>query len=314
MNSHNVVAWATVGVAAAVLTALAAPVSAQQSRGVVVAERAIIWRSDVSVPITVVASGTELEVTGRSERWYEVVVPANLGGRGERGLIAIAQLKLVEGTGQPPTRTLRGAPPPQTPRPPAPAPARRDPRPAVTPRAFGQLGLMTFSARQSFEAILGKTYGATFGGGGQLRFRSGAYLQGSIERFREVGQRVFVLEDTTYPLGVPDTITIVPITASAGYVFQVRSRVVPYAGGGIGSYFLKEETPFDEPGEDVDERHFSYQVHGGVELRIHPWLVPAVEVQYTTVPDALATNGVSAAFNERDLGGWQLQLKILVGK
>jgi opacity protein-like surface antigen len=140
------------------------------------------------------------------------------------------------------------------------------------------------------------------------------YVQGSIERFREIGQRVFVFENTTYPLGVPDTITIVPITGSAGYLFPVRNRIAPYAGGGIGSYFLKEESPFDEPGERVDEHHFSYQVHGGAELRIHRWLVPAVEVQYTTVPDALATNGVSAAFNERNLGGWQLQLKLLVGR
>jgi hypothetical protein len=144
MSTHNVVVWATVVAAAAVL---APPVSAQESRGVVVAERAIIWRSDASVPITVVDSGTELQVTARSERWYEVIVPASLGGRGERGLIAISQLKLLAGSGSPPTQPLRDSPPAQRPRPPAPGPARRPPGPAVVARAFGQLGLMTFSAR-----------------------------------------------------------------------------------------------------------------------------------------------------------------------
>lgn len=297
-----------------VLVTLASPGFAQ-SKGIVIADRAVIWRSDASIAVAVVNVGTVLELTGRSERWYEVIIPESLGGRGDRGLIAVSQVKLLEGSNRPPARALRGSPPPaQNPRP---APPARQPAvsaPTVALRGFGQVGLIGFTARQSFEAVLGEAYGPTLGGGVQLRFRPGLYVQGSIERFRKTGQRVFVFEDTTFPLGIPNTITIQPITVTTGYRFPVRGSILPYIGGGIGTYLLKEASPYDEPDERVDERHASYQAHGGVEFRAHRWLAPAVEAQYTTVPDALGTNGASAAFEEHDLGGWQVQVKVLIGR
>jgi opacity protein-like surface antigen len=275
----------------------------------------VIWRSDASIAVAVVNVGTVLELTGRSERWYEVIIPESLGGRGDRGMIAVSQVKLLEGSNPPPARALRGSPPPaQIPRP---APPARQPAvsaPTVALRGFGQVGLMAFTARQSFAAVLGEAYGPTFGAGVQLRFRPGLYVQGSIERFRKTGQRVFVFEDTTFPLGIPNTMTIQPITVTTGYRFPVRGSILPYIGAGIGTYLLKEVSPYDEPGERVDERRAGYQAHGGVEFRAHRWLAPAVEAQYTTVPDALGTNGASAAFEEHDLGGWQVQVKVLIGR
>jgi len=82
----------------------------------------VIWRSDASIAVAVVNVGTVLELTGRSERWYEVIIPKSLGGRGDRGLIAVSQVKLLEGSNPPPARALRGSPPPaQIPRPAPPA-------------------------------------------------------------------------------------------------------------------------------------------------------------------------------------------------
>jgi hypothetical protein len=284
-----------------------------QSKGVVVVDRAIIWRSDSSIALAVVNVGTVLELTGQSDRWYEVVVPEQLGGRGARGLIAKGQVKLVEGSDPPPTRALRGTPPtpPVQPRPSLPQSAGSP----VSLRGFGQVGVMAFTARESFEAIFGQAYGPTFGGGVQLQFRSGPYVQGSVERFRKTGQRVFVFEGTTFPLGIPQTVTIQPISVTAGYRFPLRRVVLPYIGGGIGTHLLKEASPYDEPTERVDERHTSYHAHGGVEFRTPlRWVAPAVEARFTTVPDALGREGASAAFEEDDLGGWQLQMKVLVGR
>ena len=92
-----------------------------QSNGIVVEDRAAIWRTDSSIVITLVNAGTVLQLTGRSERWYEVIVPEWLGGRGNRGLIAISQVKLHEGSTEPPTRSLRGGNPATTQIPPQPA-------------------------------------------------------------------------------------------------------------------------------------------------------------------------------------------------
>lgn len=286
-----------------------------QSTGVVIVDRAAIWRSDSSIVVAVVDVGTVLELTGRSERWYEVVIPENLGGRGDRGVIAVSQVKLLEASSPPPVRALRGSPPPvQVPRPSPPARAPAVSAPTVALRGFGQVGLMTFTARQSFETILGEAHGPIFGAGAQLRFRPGLYVQGTIERFRRTGQRVFVFEGTAFPLGIPSTITIQPVTATTGYRFPVRGSILPYIGAGIGTYRLKQVSRFDEPDERVDERHAGYQAHGGVEFRAHRWLAPAVEAQYTKVPDALGTDGVSAVFEEHDLGGWQIQVKVLIGR
>ena len=67
--------------------------------------------------------------------------------------------------------------------------------------------------------------------------------------------------------------------------------------------------------EHVDERHASYHAHGGIEIRTgYSWIAPAVEAKFTTVPDALGSEGTAAAFEETNLGGWQLQFKVLVGR
>jgi hypothetical protein len=295
---------------------LAAPVAAfAQSKGTVVVDGAIIWRSDASVPASVVSAGTVLELTARSERWYEVIIPENLGGRGDRGLIAVGQVKLIEGSEPPPTRALRGSPPaaPQL-QPRFPPRAAAIAEPEVALRAFGQAGLRTFTAHHSFEAILGEPRGPIFGGGLQLRFRPGLFIQAGLERFRKTGQRVFVLDGSVFPLGIPDTITIDAIGLSAGYRLPLKGGVLPYTGGGISMYRLREVSRFDDPAERVRVRKVGYHALGGAEFRTTRWLAIAGELTYSIMPHALGTTGVSAEFGEHDLGGWQLQVKVLVGR
>lgn len=296
------------------ILAVAASEARAQSAGTVVVDGAIIWRSDVSVPAAAVSRGTALELTARSERWYEVIIPEHLGGRGERGLIAIGQVKLVEGSTPPPVQELRGSPPVAQRTQPPPQADTVAVEPNVRLRAFGQLGLRGFTSQRSFEAIFGEPRGLVFGGGLQARFRPGFYVQGSIERFRKTGQRVFIFDGAIFPLGIPDTITIDAIAVSAGYRLPVRRWLAPYGAGGVGTYRLREISRFDEPAERVDERHIGYQAHGGVEFRTTSWLAVAGEAVYLIVPDALGATGAAAEFNEDDLGGWQLQVKILVGR
>ena len=295
------------------LLALASPGFAQ-SQGIVTADRAVIWRTDSSVVATVVDAGVVLELTGRSDRWYEVIIPANLGGRGERGLISITQVRLVDGSELPVERVLRGsdppAPTPQSDPVPRPAPP---PGPAVALRGFGQAGIIGFAASETFAAITGQSYGPAFGVGAQVRFRAGLYLQVSIERFRQTGERVFVFEDEVFPLGIPNTITIQPVIAAVGYRPSSAASIRPYLGAGVGSYHLQEVSPFDDPSEEVDQWHPGFHAHGGVEFLAGRWFAPAVEARFTTVPDALGSSGAAAEFGESNLGGWEVFAKILLG-
>jgi hypothetical protein len=80
------------------------------SQGRVVSDGATIWRADVSIVAATARAGTTLDITAQSERWYEVIVPEALGGRGERGLIARSQVQLLPGSPEPPNRPLRGSP------------------------------------------------------------------------------------------------------------------------------------------------------------------------------------------------------------
>jgi hypothetical protein len=171
-----------------------------------------------------------------------------------------------------------------------------------------------FAAHRSFGAVNGEPYGATFGAGAQVRFRGGLYLQTSVERFKETGQRVFVFEGETFPLGIPNTVTVQPVLVAVGYRPPSSRSIRPYVGAGIGSYLFREVSPFDDPSERVEQRHVGYHAHGGLEFWAHRWFAPAVEARYTTVPDALGKTGVTAEFAERDLGGWQLHAKILIGR
>ena len=81
--------------------------------GSVVVDNAVIWRADVTVPAATAPLGTQLEVTAQSSRWYEVIIPASLGGHGERGIIARSQVRIAGDITRIPARTLRGDPPTQ---------------------------------------------------------------------------------------------------------------------------------------------------------------------------------------------------------
>ena len=75
-----------------------------------------------------------------------------------------------------------------------------------------------------------------------------------------------------------------------------------------------ETSDFADESENVDERFSGYHLFGGAEYRIARWVGVAGEAAWTTVPDAIGESGVSAVYNENDLGGATFRVKIIVGK
>ena len=148
-----------------------------------------------------------------------------------------------------------------------------------------------------------------YGGGVNVAFGK-VFVQGSVERYAETGQRVFVFEDQVFELGISNTVTVTPIHISVGYRLVANPSLIGYLGGGIGWYTYKEESAFVDPQYNVDEQEIGYHVMGGVETPILPSFWLGVEFQWAYVPNVLGEQGVSALFEEDDLGGFTVRLKI----
>ncbi len=189
-----------------------------------------------------------------------------------------------------------------------------DPAPLVTVRGFVDAGYEWFAAKQSFTAVFGKATGSLIGGGGQVVFRNGVYVEVGASRFQETGQRVFVFNGKSFGLGIPLTARLVPIEVTAGYRYHLSPKVIVYGGGGVGSTSYKETSQFATSSENVDTRHTSYQVKGGGEYRLARWFGVAGEVEYTRVPGIFGSSGVSKDYGENNLGGTSLHVKVIVGR
>jgi len=167
-------------------------------QGRVVVEGAVIWRTDTSIVIATARIGTVLELTGRSDRWYEVVVPANLSAGGpNRGLIARTQVQLLAGSVEPPVRQLRGsAPSPSQAKAPQRPAARRRPGPVLpgfldvngtyqsATTNFQQQGSFALNAEQAgFQTNYTVNRGPSFdiGGGGLITDHVG--IGAAVTRF-----------------------------------------------------------------------------------------------------------------------------------
>ena len=203
------------------------------------------------------------------------------------------------------------------------AQSRPRPRPRPGPQSrsvqiggYGMFGLMNFTAVETFDAVLGESSGNIYGGGASVGLPlGGLFVEVGAWRLKQVGERVFVDHSEVFRLGIPVTVTITPLELTAGWKFRrLNRRLVPYAGAGVTVYGYKETSSFSTPSEDVDERFNGYHVIGGVEYKVMRWLGLGGEVAWTTIPDAIGTNGVSKAFGDTDLGGTSLRAKITIGR
>jgi len=202
---------------------------------------------------------------------------------------------------------------------PAPRPAPRPvapPAPAVSVRGFVVATEQSFAAVDTFDATFGKTYGPFFGGGVQVVIHDNFFVEASVSRFQQTGERAYLSGGKAFKLGIPLTATITPLEVTAGYRFRLRRypQLRPYLGVGAGSYSYQETSQFAEAGEDVDVRHAGVVANGGAEFRLQRWVGLAVDVQYTHVPGILGTGGVSQQAGEGDLGGVAARVKLVVGR
>jgi opacity protein-like surface antigen len=184
-------------------------------------------------------------------------------------------------------------------------------------RGFVTLGNISFTADESFDAIFESSSGPIFGGGGQVLLPWGVYVEVAAARFSNEGERAFVgpaPEREVFRLGIPLEVKITPLEITGGWRFRRWDRVVPYGGAGYSSYRYEETSEFSDPEENIDERFSGFHLVGGAEYLPFRWMAIGGEVAWSSIGDALGENGVSAAFDEDNLGGTTVRLKISIGR
>lgn len=180
-------------------------------------------------------------------------------------------------------------------------------------RGFGRAGGTLFTARDSFDTILDRPMNTVYGGGAQIVLPVGTFVEVSVDRFSHDGTLALGSGDQVFRLTTPTRLTLTPVLVTVGHRVQNSRRLASYGGGGVGWYTFEEDSPFTSGTETVSERSLGYHLRGGVELNVVPWLWVAGEAQWAMVPDALGNTGVSAFFQEKDLGGTTVSFKLLVG-
>jgi hypothetical protein len=191
-----------------------------------------------------------------------------------------------------------------------------DDRPAVSLRPFFVFAGQQFTARQTVETVFGSAFQPLWGGGLQVAFRGGFFIDLTALRFKKTGERAFFFEGEGFPLGIPMTVTLTPFETTFGYRFAGPSRrLIPYFGGGLGTYAYRERSDDADGDEDLFEaRELGYLVVGGLEARLGRWIAVTGDVQFTHVPNIIGTGGVSQQAEESDLGGTAARVRVVIGR
>lgn len=184
---------------------------------------------------------------------------------------------------------------------------------AVAFRPFFLATIQDFTAHETFTSAFGQDTFPFYGGGVDMVFRHGIFLDVTVSHFKATGERAFVFNGQTYRLGIPLTVTESPVEVSAGYRFREWHRIRPYAGGGVGSYSYSETSDSSDSGENARMTHAGYLLVGGGELRVTSWVALAVDVEWTHVPGILGKAGLSQG-SDNDLGGVATRFRVIIGR
>jgi opacity protein-like surface antigen len=186
----------------------------------------------------------------------------------------------------------------------------------VSFRGVVTYGRFNFRAQDSVDAVLSSSSGTIYTAGAQMVFLNGVYVEFTAGKLEEEGHRVIVrpsgelVPQPQQPLEV----TLRPIEVTGGWRYQRSDRFVPYGGAGYSRYLYQALSPFAGPGENVDTSYNGFHLVGGAEYLPLRWLAIGGEIAWSSVPDARPIGGVSETFDESNLGGTTMRVKISIGR
>ena len=196
--------------------------------------------------------------------------------------------------------------------PPAPRPEPASPR--VTARFFADASVELLHAVDSLHAIFDRNSAGSFGGGLRVVLPRGLFADVRAGRFQMTGERTFLFEGRSYPLGVADTLTVIPIQVSlAVRAGRPGARAVPYMGAGAGWYRASEQSAFSDASETAEQTTPGLHLMGGADVRLWKRFGLGGEVEWSHVPGGLTGTGVATSLQDTNLGGVSVRMRLLVG-
>ncbi len=185
---------------------------------------------------------------------------------------------------------------------------------------FAGAGATWPAARDTFDALELAAPGIEFGGG--VRFTGlwrKLFLQGTVHRWSDTGERAFVSEDgSVFPLGIPLDVSATFLDGTVGWKEAMRNDAgritfLTYAGGGAGIVRYSESSSFAQDGDDVKATQPGYHVLAGAEIPLGSMFAVAIDGRYRFVPGLLGDDGVSAALDEKLFGGFTASVGVRIG-
>lgn len=199
------------------------------------------------------------------------------------------------------------APPPAT-------PSRTAEPTGIAVRGFADASVEMFHALESFQAVFKKNTAQRFGGGVAVTLPRGLFADVRVSRLTMTGERAFLFDGQLYPLGLADTLTVIPIQVTGGLRGARRgARAVPYIGAGFGWYRASERSALSGADEVAEQAAGGYHVLGGADVRLWRLFGVGAEVEWSHVPDGLAGSGIASSLKDTNLGGVSVRVRLLAG-
>jgi opacity protein-like surface antigen len=170
-------------------------------------------------------------------------------------------------------------------------------------------------ASNSAKAILGSSGGATFGADLRLGLTDSVSVGVGGRLFTKSGERAFVATAAgpVFPLiDEPLTLRVIPLEATIYYTFRRSEGLRPYIGIGPGVALYHEDSTVGGVSSSLDETKFQAHAVAGLEFGRGTTRF-GIEVNYSTVPNAIGIGGVSQVYNEKDIGGVAFLGRIVFG-
>jgi hypothetical protein len=180
------------------------------------------------------------------------------------------------------------------------APAPKPPPPP--PRFEVGLRLAGFemvNSADSYDAVYGDTL-LLYGVEAAVVLRGRWLLALAWERGEVDGERV-LLTRPPRPTGVSTTLTYAPLHLTLGWI--LRPAALWEARLGAGPTLLDWDD--SSAGESQGGTDTGWHLGAGLRRRVGRWSLGG-ELRYSSIPDAVGEGGVSAFFDEDDLGGVEL--------
>ena len=171
------------------------------------------------------------------------------------------------------------------------------------------------TASESFKAVTDSSTMLGFGGGFEVHnLWKHLFARFAIASASKSGKRA-VVDDDGDVIATEFDIDLGLRTMELGGGWRMPLKKQPNlalsAGGGLLFTNFTQTSPF-APEEDSAESFTGYSVQGGLDITLSKWLSAGVEAQYRIVPDAIGTTGVSAVYEETDLGGFVIRGMVAV--